>query len=281
MNALEDHQLAEALEELKLDTVAETLPATAQRAAAENWPYPRFLAELLAAERAERLRKRVALNLKFARFPHLKRLEDFDCEHTGGLDRRLLEEFATGRYLAEGRNILLLGPPGIGKTHIAIALGVQVCERGQRVHFTTAMDLSRRLLRGLERNNLRREINFYTQPALLILDELGYLPLDPTGAGLLFQVLCNRYEKGKPVVVTSNKSFGDWGEVFAGDAVMAAAALDRLLHRSTVLNLSGESYRLRDKRKAGLALPSTGEQAKEPPSAETEADRAGEPPADG
>jgi|GEM_PF-5408062 len=124
------------------------------------------------------------------------------------------------------------------------------------------MDFSRRLLRGLERNTLRREINFYTQPSLLILDELGYLPLDPTGAGLLFQVLCNRYEKAKPVVVTSNKSFGDWGQVFAGDAVMAAVALDRLLHRSTVLNLTGESYRLRDKRKAGVALPSPAEPRK-------------------
>jgi len=181
MNALDQHRLAETLETLGLPVVAEHLDAAAQRAAAEDWSYTRFLDELLVAERDERMRKRVALNLKFAKFPYHKRLEDFDPSHTTGLDTRMVDELSTGRYLEEGRNILLLGPPGIGKTHLGIGLGIQVAESGGRVHFTTAMDLSRRLQRGLERNNLRRELNFYTQPKLLVLDELGYLPLDDTG----------------------------------------------------------------------------------------------------
>ena len=132
----------------------------------------------------------------------------------------------------------------LGKTHLAIALGVMTCELGHRVYFSSAIEMARRLALAMEQNRLHREMNKLVHPKLLILDEVGYLTLDSTQGSLLFQAICQRYEKGQSVVLTSNKAFGDWGEVFAGDAVMAAAALDRLLHRCTVLNFRSESYRL-------------------------------------
>ena len=133
-------------------------------------------------------------------------------------------------------------------------LGVMTCELGHRVYFTTAMDMARRLTTAMEQNRLPRELNRLSHPKLLIIDEVGYLTLDSTQASLLFQAICQRYEKGQAIILTSNKAFGEWGEVFAGDPVMASAALDRLLHRCTVVNIRGESYRLKEKRQAGMTL---------------------------
>ena len=155
------------------------------------------------------------------------------------IDRRLGEELATGCFAAEGRNIVLLGPPGVGKTHLAIALGVCIAELGQRAYFTTAIELARRLTRATGENRLHRELKNLVRPSLLIIDEVGYLTLDGTQASLLFQVICQRYEKQQAIVLTSNKAFADWAQVFAGDAVMASAALDRLLHRGEILKLTG------------------------------------------
>ncbi|MEX2387027.1 MAG: ATP-binding protein [Phycisphaeraceae bacterium] len=139
----------------------------------------------------------------------------------------------------------------MGKTHLAVSLAVRTCELGHRVHFTSAIDLAHRLTKAVEANRLDREMKNFTRPRLLVLDELGYLPFDPVQASLLFQVICQRYQRQQAIVLTSNKAFADWGQVFADDAVMASAALDRLLHRSTVINIKGESYRLRDRRRAG------------------------------
>lgn len=246
-----EERAASGLAELGLSVAAERLDGACQRAAAENWSYSHFLGYLLTGEIEERRRKTVALNLQFAKFPFLKRLADLDYSAQPGLDRRLIEELASGRFLYEGRNLVFLGPPGVGKTHLAIALGVMTCELGHRVYFTSAIDLARRLSLAMGQNRLHREINKLVQPKLLIIDEVGYLTLDATQASLLFQAICRRYEKNQAIVLTSNKAFSDWGDVFAGDAVMAAAALDRLLHRCTVLNIRGESYRLKEKRQAG------------------------------
>ena len=242
---------ADGLAQLGLSVAAARLDAAAQRAAAEGWSYSHFLGYLLEGELAERCRKRVELNLHFAKFPYLKRLEDFDYAAQPGVDRRLLEELATGRFLGEGRNIILLGPPGVGKTHLAIGLGVLTAQLGHRVYFSTAVDLAARLSKAVDGNRLHRELNTLNQPRLLILDEVGYLSLTAVQASLVFQVICRRYQRGQSIVLTSNKAFSEWGSVFGDDAVLAAAALDRLLHRSTVLNIKGESYRLKEKKKAG------------------------------
>lgn len=254
MSALIYEQKAgEHLEKLGLTTARDHLDTAAQQAGAQSWSYSHFLGHLLDGEVAERHRRAVEINLQFARFPALKRLEDFDYSAQPSIDRRLVEELATGRYLSEGRNLVLLGPPGVGKTHLAIALGVLTCQMGHRVYFTTVTDLAHRLGKAVDENRLHREMHNFTRPKLLIIDEVGYLKLDHLQASLLFQVICQRYQQQGAIILTSNKAFSDWNQVFCDDTAMASAVLDRLLHRATVLNIKGDSYRLRHKRKAGQA----------------------------
>jgi DNA replication protein DnaC len=254
-----EHLAPQVLADLGLPTAAAQLDQAAQQAAAAQWSYTHFLGYLLAGELAERQRKTLLLTLKFANLPYHKTLADFDFAAQPSLDRRLIDELATGRFLSEGRNVIFLGPPGVGKTHLAISLLMRTAELGHRVYFSNALDLARRLSKAVAENRLHRQLAVFTQPKLLVLDEVGYLSLEPVQASLLFQLIAKRYEKHQPLLLTSNKAFGEWGTVFGGDAVLASAALDRLLHRATVLHIRGDSYRLRERRQAGvLAAPSPG-----------------------
>lgn len=246
-----EENASSGLDHLGLSVARDQLDAVSQRAAAEEWSYSHFLGYLLAAEIDARHEQTVRLNLRFSKLPYIKRLDTFDFAAQPSVDRRMIDELATGRFLADGRNLVLLGPPGVGKTHLAIALGVITAEIGHRIYFTTAIEMVRRLTKAMKENHLPREIQNLVRPTLLIIDEVGYLTLDRPQASLLFQVICQRYEREQSIILTSNKAFAEWGDVFAGDAIMASAALDRLLHRSTVINIHGDSYRLKEKRRAG------------------------------
>ena len=172
------------------------------------------------------------------------------CGYQPSLDKKQLRNLATCHFIEHGKNVVILGPPGVGKTHLSVGLGLKAIEQGYRVLFTTAAKMIATLNKAIAEGKLEEKLKTYTVPRLLIVDEIGYLPIDQAGANLFFQLISRRYEKG-PVILTSNQSFGSWGEVF-GDRVIATAILDRVLHHAITINIRGNSYRLKDKLKAGL-----------------------------
>ena len=225
--------------------------------ARQELSYLDFLDLVIREEVTEKDAKRAQLRAQMARFPLNRGLEDYDFSLQPSLDRRLVQELETGRYLANATNVILLGPPGVGKTHLAIGLGRRAIDQGHTCRFIAASDLVQQLAKAEAMGALEDALTHFGRPHLLIVDELGYLPLARQGGHLLFHLIRKRYEKGS-LMITSNQPIGSWGDAL-GDPVVATAILDRLLHHSHVLTIKGESYRLREKRRAGI-VP-TGETA--------------------
>lgn len=260
--------LNDLLPKLKLDHLEVQRPALCEQAAQRDLDYQSFLAEALRAEWQGRFQRGIETRLRQSRFPWIKTLEQFDFDFQPSLDRRQVRELAGLSFIERAENVVVLGPPGVGKTHLAVALGVKAVEAGYSVVFHTLETLMTRLTKAQHENRLEVLLKQLTYPKLLILDELGYLPLSQLEASLFFRLVVRRYERGS-LIVTSNKSFLDWGDVFAKDQVLATAILDRLLHHATSLNIKGERYRLKEKRRAGVLGRTKPAQASAEPALDT------------
>jgi DNA replication protein DnaC len=231
---------------LKTPTIAASWEELAGQARDENWSHEEYLAALLQRQVADRESKGTVMRIRTAHFPAVKTLEDFNLDHLPSLRRDILAHLATGTFVAKAENVILLGPPGIGKTHLAIGLGVAAARAGHSVLFDTASNWITRLSEAHHAGRLEAELKKIRRYRLIIIDEVGYIPFDHDAANLFFQLIASRYEQGS-VMVTSNLPFGRWGETFSDD-VVAAAMIDRLVHHAEVLTLTGDSYRTRQRR---------------------------------
>ena len=230
---------------LKAPTLREAVPRLAERARAESWTHEEFLVACLQREVSAREDHGGEGRIRAARFPARKSLEEFDFDHARGLKRDLIAHLGTLDFVAGRENVVFLGPPGTGKTHLALGIAIRACQAGHRVLFATASEWVAKLAEAHHAGRLQDELVRLGRYPLLVVDEVGYIPFEPEAANLFFQLVSSRYERAS-LIVTSNKPFGRWGEVF-GDDVVAAAMIDRLVHHAEVVALKGDSYRLKNR----------------------------------
>jgi DNA replication protein DnaC len=239
-------QLTENLIYLKLPWTRENFESLASQAADKSWSHVEFLGRLIEGETHLRTERAIERRIKAARFPVVKTLEQFDWTWATKINRAKIQNAFRLQFVEQKSNVIFLGSVGLGKTHLAIALGYQACLEGYRTLFTSAADIINTLSAAQAAHRLKIELKKYLRPALLIIDELGFMPIDKHGADLLFQVISQRYEQGA-IILTTNKPFKTWASIFNNDSVVTSAILDRLLHHSEAISIQGKSYRMKDR----------------------------------
>ncbi|MBY8964621.1 IS21-like element helper ATPase IstB [Algiphilus sp.] len=248
---LQTERIQALCQQLQLDAVAAEYPALADHTAKTEGSHSDFLEAVLKAEHDARQQRKCQSLLRLASLPAVKTLDDYDFRFASGAPRAQIQQLAGLAFVERAENVVLLGPSGVGKTHIACALAYQAIQAGIKTRFITAADLMLQLATAKSQGRLKSYFNrVVAGPRLLVIDELGYLPFGRDEANLFFQVVARRYERGA-IVLTSNLPFAQWSTALADDSTLTAALLDRLLHHSHIVQISGESYRLKDKRKAG------------------------------
>ena len=230
---------------LKLPYIRENHASCAQIAAQKQWTHLHYLSELVAGEADMRRDRTIQRRIRAARFPVIKTLDDFNWSWPKKINRVQVQNLFHLQFIGDKSNVVFIGGVGLGKTHLATALGYQACLKGHTVLFISAIETINNLSAAQQAGRLKQELKKYLKPALLILDELGYLPIDKTGANLLFQVISQRYEQGA-IIITTNRVFRDWPQIFNNDSTLTSALLDRLLHHTEAMVVEGKSYRMKD-----------------------------------
>ena len=239
------NDLIKQLSDLKLPYIRENHETVAQLAARKQWTHVHYLSELIKEEDNLRKDRTTQRRIRMARFPVVKTLEQFNWSWPKKINQAQIQNLFRLKFIEDKSNVVFIGGVGLGKTHLASALGYQACLKGHTVLFASAIDAINHLISAQRTERLKQELKKYQKPSLLILDELGYLPINKNGADLLFQIISQRYEQGS-IMITTNRVFKDWPEIFNNDSTLTSALLDRLLHHTEAVVIEGKSYRMKE-----------------------------------